>query len=188
MRLGAISLSNSSHFPLKPYSNCMKPVALPPGCDRLSTKPEPTGSATFANTIGTVWVACSNGATDELPVVNMTSGASATNSAANLRASSALPAGQRVSIRTLRPSIQPNCCNACRNAAWRACPSGSSAVPPPRSTPMRRIRSGCCARATNGHAAAPPSAATNVRRFIRSPCRRARGCCPGSSAQAPWRS
>ena len=33
----------------------------------------------------------------------MTSGASATNSAACLRMSSALPAAQRVSIRTLRP-------------------------------------------------------------------------------------
>src|SRR6185369_6477785 len=57
---GAISLSNSSHFPLKLYSNCIKPVALPPGCDRLSTKPEPTGSGTFANTIGTVRLAWSN--------------------------------------------------------------------------------------------------------------------------------
>src|SRR6516164_6289956 len=57
VRLGAISLSNSSHFPLKPYSNCMKPVALPPGCDRLSTKPEPTGSGTIVNTTGTECVA-----------------------------------------------------------------------------------------------------------------------------------
>ena len=31
---------------------------------------------------------------------------------------------------------------------------------------MRRIRSGCCARAANGHAAAPPSAAMNARRFM----------------------
>jgi hypothetical protein len=30
---------------LKSYSNTKKPVALPPGRDRLSTKPEPTGSA-----------------------------------------------------------------------------------------------------------------------------------------------
>src|SRR5262249_3494010 len=36
---GAICLSNSSHFPLKLYSNCIKPVALPPGRDRLSTNP-----------------------------------------------------------------------------------------------------------------------------------------------------
>ena len=52
----------------------------------------------------------------------MTSGASATNSAAYLRMRSASPAAQRVSIRTLRPSVQPNCCSPCRNAAMRACP------------------------------------------------------------------
>src|SRR5207245_2696152 len=57
-------------------------------------------SGTNANTIGTVRVACSNGPTEAPPVVKMTSGASATNSAAYLRASSALPAVQRVSIRT----------------------------------------------------------------------------------------
>ena len=56
---GAISLSSSSHFPLKPYSNDIKPVALPPGRARLSTKPAPTGSGTIVNTIGTVRVACS---------------------------------------------------------------------------------------------------------------------------------
>jgi hypothetical protein len=54
-----------------PYSNSMKPVALPPGSARLLTKPAPTGSGTIANTIGTVRVACSNGPTaaerDELP-------------------------------------------------------------------------------------------------------------------------
>ena len=33
----------------------MKPVALPPGRARLSTKPAPTGSAATGNTIGTVW-------------------------------------------------------------------------------------------------------------------------------------
>src|ERR687892_235029 len=33
--LGASSLSNCSHFPLKLYSNCVKPVTLPPGRDRL---------------------------------------------------------------------------------------------------------------------------------------------------------
>ena len=49
------------------YSNSMKPVTLPPGRARLSTKPAPTGSATIANTIGTVRVACSNGPTVALP-------------------------------------------------------------------------------------------------------------------------
>ena len=43
---GAISLSSSSHFPPMLYSKFMKPVALPPGRARLSTKPAPTGSTT----------------------------------------------------------------------------------------------------------------------------------------------
>ena len=92
---GAICLSSSSHFPLMPYSNSMKPVALPPGRARLSTKPAPTGSATVTNTIGTVRVACCNGPTAEPPAARMTSGASATNSAAYLRLRSASPAPQR---------------------------------------------------------------------------------------------
>ena len=46
----------------------MKPVALPPGRARLSTKPPPTGSPTIGNTIGTVRVACSNGPTVEAKI------------------------------------------------------------------------------------------------------------------------
>jgi hypothetical protein len=45
----------------------MKPVALPPGRAKLSTRPAPTGSAAIANTIGTVRVACSSGAAAALP-------------------------------------------------------------------------------------------------------------------------
>jgi hypothetical protein len=33
------------------------------------------------------------------------------------------------------------------------------------STPIRRIRSVCCARAAGGHVAAPPSSVMNSRRF-----------------------
>jgi hypothetical protein len=98
----------------------MKPVALPPGRDRLPTKPPPTGSLAIGNTIGTVRVACSNGLTLEVPWARMTSGTSAANSAAYLRASSALPPDQRVSICTLRPMVQPNSANSCRNAPTRA--------------------------------------------------------------------
>jgi hypothetical protein len=43
------------------------------------------------------------------------------------------------------------------------------------STPIRRMRSGCCARAASGHAAAPPSSVMSARRFTQSP-RRARVC------------
>src|SRR6516164_5984121 len=35
------------------------------------------------------------------------------------------------------------------------------------STPMRRIRSGCCARAASGQAAAPPMSVVNARRLVR---------------------
>jgi hypothetical protein len=57
----------------------------------------------------------------------------------------------------LRPSVQPNACRASRNAATRACPSGSSAVSE-ESTPTRRIWSACWALVPSGHAtAAPPS-------------------------------
>ena len=84
------------------------------------------------------------------------------------------PAAQRMSMRTLRPSIQPSCCKPPKNDAMRACASRSFAAGL-ISTPMRRIRSACCARATNGQAAAaPPSSVMNSRRLIRSPRRRGR--------------
>ena len=54
---GATCLSSSSHFPLRPNSNCIKPVVLPPGRAKLWTKPAPTGSVTCTNTMGTVRVA-----------------------------------------------------------------------------------------------------------------------------------
>src|SRR5262249_16734149 len=80
-----------------------------------------------------------------------------------------LPASvpQRVSMRALRPSVQPNCCSACTNAVLRACPSGSSAAKF-MNRPIGRTRSVCCARAARGQAtAAPPISAMNARRFIR---------------------
>jgi hypothetical protein len=54
--LGAISLSSSSHLAASAYSKMTKLVALPPGRAMLTTSPEPTGSMTLTNTIGTVVV------------------------------------------------------------------------------------------------------------------------------------
>ena len=186
---GAICLSSSSHFALRPYSKFVNPVALPPGRARLSTKPLPTGSTTCTNTIGTARVVCSNGAMLILPVARMTSGVSANNSSAYLRISSEFPAaGQRVSMRTLRPSVQPSCCSPCWKAAMRACPCALFATAP-MSTPTFRMRSGCCARATSGHVAtAPPSTAMTSRRFIRSPRRRGRAASGALQGRAPSRS
>src|SRR5262245_13665873 len=93
---GAACLSSSSHLPLKLYSNCMKPDAFPPGCDRLSTKPEPTGSGTMVKMIGTVWVSSSISCVARLPVARMTSGEDATSSAAYLRVRTGSPAHSQI--------------------------------------------------------------------------------------------
>jgi hypothetical protein len=50
----------------------------------------------------------------------MTSGASATNSAAFLRTSAGLGVTQRMSIRTLLPINQPDSASSCWNAIMRA--------------------------------------------------------------------
>ena len=55
---GAISFSSCRHLPAKGGSKLLKPVMLPPGLDRLATKPSPTGSPIPANTIGIDCVAC----------------------------------------------------------------------------------------------------------------------------------
>src|SRR6516164_5347351 len=144
----------------------MKPVALPPGPARLSTKLALTGSATAANTIGKVWLICCNAVTARVPLAKMTSGVSASNSAAYFALRSALSSLQRVSIRTLRPTFQLNSCSPWWNAASRSWPSGLSAARF-MSTPIRRGRSSCCARAASGQAATPPpSSVMNSRRFM----------------------
>src|SRR5215510_1873942 len=74
--VGANSLRTSSRFATVAYSNGVNPVALPPGRARLFTKPAPTGSGTYTNTMGTVRVACSKGPTVALPGPRITSGAS----------------------------------------------------------------------------------------------------------------
>src|SRR6516225_8958696 len=71
---GATCLSSSGHFPLKLYSNERKPVTLPPGRAKLSTRPAATGSEAAGNTIGTVRVSCNNDPTVEMPVATMACG------------------------------------------------------------------------------------------------------------------
>src|SRR5262249_50761950 len=56
----------------------------------------------------------------------------------------------------LRPSVQPSSLSPCRSKAARACPSGSSSRVG-INMPIRRSRSGCCARAASGHTAAEPA-------------------------------
>jgi hypothetical protein len=47
-------------------------LTLPPGRPRLSTKPAPTGLATFTNPIGTMRVAWNNAAQPAVPLARMT--------------------------------------------------------------------------------------------------------------------
>ena len=166
VKRGAISLSNSSHLLLMPYSKFAKPVALPAGRARLSTNPAPTGSATCTNTIGIYarclqqWPRClgSNGKDDIRR-------RSATNAATCLRICSASPPPQRVSIRALRPSVQPNCCRPCeksRNASlyFRAVRASTHEhTDAPRSFGLLR------ARRDRPRTAAPPSSEMNSRRL-----------------------
>ena len=86
------------------YSYVMNPVALPPGRDRLSTKPPPTGSETAENTIDTVRVACINGRTveamgqDDVRLSRRQFRCMSTNFVS-------VSAAQRVSTRKLRPML-----------------------------------------------------------------------------------
>ena len=165
---GAICLSSSSHFPLIPYSTFMNPVVLPPGRAKLSTKPAPTGSVTIANTIGTVRVACCIGPTVGPPAAKMTSGRERDQFRrvfANAFGIARGPAGVDPHVAANGPA---QLLQSLHERRERACPSGSSAASV-MSTPMRRIRSPCCARAASGHAAAPPSSVMNSRRSLPSP-------------------
>ena len=67
----------------------INPVALPPGRASVSISPEPTGSGTFAKTIGSVRVTRSNCAVVVPPVARRTSGSRATSSDAYARPRSA---------------------------------------------------------------------------------------------------
>jgi hypothetical protein len=76
------------------------------------------------------------------------------------------PPPQRTSVRTLRPFRPTRLRKTLRERSVATLLLGSFSSPP-MSRPMRRIRSGCCARATTGHAAALPTPAMNSRRRIR---------------------
>ena len=141
-------LSSSSHFPPMPYSNRGKAGGIAARPRQAVDKAGADRIGDCANTIGTVRVACSNGATAALPSARMTSGASATNSAACLR----------MRRHRRRPS-------ECRSA--RCGRRSSPIAPAPAGTRhaglIRRLRqaqhadarSRCCARAASGSAAAP---------------------------------
>ena len=81
----------------------------------------PTGSMTPTNTIGTrAGCLLQRRHARSRQLAKMTSGASATNSAACLRMWSALPAGLAIVDPHVAALVQPNSLSACRNAPMRA--------------------------------------------------------------------
>jgi hypothetical protein len=160
-------------------------VIFPPGWLSAATIPLTTGSPTPAKTIGTVDVSCWTATVAGVEPVTMTSGCGPANSCASARIRLMSPPAHRKSIRTLRPSAQPKSASACVNAETKVFHTGSFSSPA-ISTPMRRMRSGCCARATSGQAAAPTSPAMNSRRLIRLPRPQWRAGSAEWEGRAPW--
>jgi hypothetical protein len=97
-----------------------------------------------------------------------------------------------------RPSGRRSAGCGHRSSPIAAAPAGTSRGGPlrryhlrsrPPSTPMRRMRPGCCARDASGRlAATPPRAKMNSRLLIRSPRRRGRGGRAEFQARVPSRS
>src|SRR5262245_38638549 len=82
---------------------------------------------TVANTIGIVRVSRLSAAVTGVPCARITSGCRATNSLAKTDARLTLPPPQRISIRKLGPSAQPNAASSSVNAKSWAFPLGSPA-------------------------------------------------------------
>jgi hypothetical protein len=83
IRRGAISLSIASHLPTMLPSYNSSPVRLPPGRARLATKPEPTGSETKRNTIGSARLSRCSAVATGVVCAMITSGCRATSSLAS---------------------------------------------------------------------------------------------------------
>src|SRR5215470_7475215 len=73
---GAISLSSSTHLPVCVGSETLKPVTLPPGREKLATKPMPSGSESAGKMMGMVRVCSSNAAVLRVVLETMRSGCS----------------------------------------------------------------------------------------------------------------
>ena len=158
---GATSLSSSSHLPPSEPSITTKPVALPPGRARLATKPLPTGSARIAKTMGMVRVSCNSAAVVGVVCERMRSGCSATSSFANRCVDSGSAAiHQRVSVRKLRPSTQPNFCSSCTNDA--SCDWGFPNCSPASPSVHRSAASPRAAAPAQRAATPPPLPSVNM--------------------------
>jgi hypothetical protein len=138
---------------------------LPPGREKLRTRPAATGLPLDANTIGIVLVARLVASEPGVPVVTMTSGLRRTNSAAKPGRRLSRPSAQRNSTTKVSPSTYPSSRSFCRKAPT-TCDSWDGDEGP--RNPMREVLP-VCARARTGHVAAAPSRLMNSRRLMSAP-------------------
>ena len=134
---------------------------LPPGRDRLCTRPSPTGSATATNTIGMVAVADFRATAACGPATTSTSGLESNRSATEAGSRSGL-AEKRYSIIRFFPR------SSRARAAHRTTQlglSGLAAATLPRKPTRRGVP---CAHERRGETSSAAVAAMNSRRFIRS--------------------
>ena len=164
---GANPLSSSSHLPPSDASKLVKPVMLPPGRARFSTKPTPSGSATCRNTTGIVR------RRPGAPRRRRASRAPGSRRGSRPRALSPPPRCGRnrspasdIRAADCGPAVHPRSCSPCWKAATSASPSASPAARPV-STATRRIRSPCARAREAAMRPPPPSAVTNSRRPMR---------------------
>ena len=101
---GIIYFRSSSCLPLISGDRFERPVIFPPGRARLATNPEPTGSLSFAITMGIVAVASLAGRVAAAPAVTITSTLRCTNSAARLGRRSRSRSANRYSTRMVLSS------------------------------------------------------------------------------------
>ena len=97
------SRSSSTRLPLSSMLNTDRPVMFPPGRASEATKPEPTGSAVVAKTIGMVCVTRLSAATAGVEGATISSTFCLTSEAAS-SGSSLVVFGQTAAMAMVRPS------------------------------------------------------------------------------------
>src|SRR5262245_14438603 len=129
--VGAKACSNSTPLTCSSFSKLDTPVTLAPGRARLVTSPEPTGSAGPIMTIGMVAVARLAARVPGVVSATMTSGFSATSSAARLENRSFLPSAHPIKddVPPLDiPGIAQRSCECEGNSRWRTLKQDSDAI------------------------------------------------------------
>jgi hypothetical protein len=138
--VGMTVLRNSRRFGVTSTAIVASPVTLAPGLARLATRPEPTGSALKAITIGIVFVALAAARIAAVGHATRMSTFRRINSVARAGSRSILFSAYRHSMRTLCPSVYP-----CRRSPSRNAASSMLEAQPADKLSIRHAFTACCA-------------------------------------------